>query len=69
MVGIGGGIPPKVRLGDVVKTGIAYIYCNFKKQEEQNIYDLLASVVKQLAESQSWLPESIKDLYYRHKAK
>ncbi|EHK19820.1 uncharacterized protein TRIVIDRAFT_171764 [Trichoderma virens Gv29-8] len=51
------------------KTGIAYIYCNFKKQEEQKIYDLLASVLKQLAESQSWLPESIKKLYNRHKAK
>ncbi|KAL7904030.1 ankyrin repeat-containing domain protein [Trichoderma velutinum] len=51
------------------KTGIAYIYCNFKKQEEQKIYDLLASVLKQLAESQSWLPESIKNLYNRHKAK
>lgn len=51
------------------KTGIAYIYCNFKKQEEQKIYNLLASVLKQLAESQSGLPESVKNLYDRHKAK
>lgn len=51
------------------KIGIAYIYCNFKKQEEQTIYDLLASVLKQLAESQPALPESIKHLYEHHKAK
>ncbi|KAM0252823.1 hypothetical protein ACHAQJ_007562 [Trichoderma viride] len=51
------------------KTGIAYIYCNFRKQEEQKIYDLLASVLKQLSESQPWLPESVRNLYNRHKAK
>jgi DNA replication protein DnaC len=32
--------------------GIAYIYCNFRRQEEQKIDDLLASLLKQLAESQ-----------------
>ncbi|KAL6819639.1 ankyrin repeat-containing domain protein [Trichoderma sp. SZMC 28015] len=51
------------------KIGIAYIYCNFKMQDEQKIDGLLASVLKQLAESQSCLPESIKSLYNRHKAK
>lgn len=50
------------------KVGIAYIYCNFKRQEAQKIDDLLASVLKQLAESQSRLPESVKNLYNRHKA-
>ncbi|KAL7895629.1 hypothetical protein HDV64DRAFT_257366 [Trichoderma sp. TUCIM 5745] len=49
--------------------GIAYIYCNFKKQEEQTIYNLLASVLKQLAENQSRLHESVKSLYNRHKDK
>ncbi|KAL6900373.1 hypothetical protein GGI43DRAFT_422907 [Trichoderma evansii] len=39
-------------------TGIAYIYCNFKQQEEQKIYNLLASVLKQLVKSQPYLPES-----------
>jgi ankyrin repeat protein/Cdc6-like AAA superfamily ATPase len=51
------------------KTGIAYIYCNFKRQNEQKIDDLLASVLKQLAESQSSLPGSVKDLYDQHRAK
>jgi hypothetical protein len=49
--------------------GIAYIYCNFRRRDEQKIDDLLASLLKQLAESQSSLPESVKDLYDRHKTK
>ncbi|KAL6699880.1 ankyrin repeat-containing domain protein [Trichoderma pleuroticola] len=49
------------------KIGIAYIYCSFRMRDKQNINELLASVLKQLAEGQSCLPESIKDLYNRHK--
>lgn len=50
------------------KIGIAYIYCNFRMRDKQTIDDLLASVLKQLAEGQSCLSESVKDLYNRHKA-
>jgi Cdc6-like AAA superfamily ATPase len=46
--------------------GIAYIYFNFRRQSEQKVYDLLTSLVKQLAESQASLPASVKDLYNRH---
>ena len=49
--------------------GIAYIYCNFRRQETQKIDDLLASLLKQLAESQPSLPGILKDLYNRHKTK
>ena len=49
--------------------GIAYIYCNFRRQDEQRINDLLASLLKQLAESQPSLPLTIKELYDRHKTK
>jgi hypothetical protein len=49
--------------------GIAYIYCNFQRQDEQKIDDLLANLLKQLAESQPSLPSTVKDLYDRHKAK
>jgi hypothetical protein len=48
---------------------IAYIYCNFRQKDEQKIDDLLASLLKQLAQSQSSLPGSIKDLYDRHMKK
>jgi hypothetical protein len=51
------------------KTGIAYVYCNFQRQDKQKIGGLLASVLKQLTQSLSSLPNSIKDLYDRHKAK
>jgi len=49
--------------------GIAYIYCNFRRQDEQKIDNLLASLLKQLAESQLSLPATVKELYDRHKTK
>ena len=47
--------------------GLAYIYCNFWRKDEQKAEDLLASILKQLAQCQSSLPESVKELYKRHK--
>ncbi|EXK77320.1 hypothetical protein FOQG_17970 [Fusarium oxysporum f. sp. raphani 54005] len=49
--------------------GIAYIYCNFRRQHEQKIGDLLASVLKQLTQCRSSLPDSVKRLYDWHKTK
>ncbi|ORY63953.1 uncharacterized protein BCR38DRAFT_474519 [Pseudomassariella vexata] len=49
--------------------GIAYLYCNFRRQAEHNIKDLLSSLLRQLAQTQSSLRGSVKDLYDRHKAK
>jgi hypothetical protein len=49
--------------------GIAYIYCNFRRQDEQKIDDLLASLLRQLTESQSFLPSIVKDFYEQHKKK
>jgi hypothetical protein len=49
--------------------GIAYIYCNFRRRDEQKIDDLLTSLLKQLAESQPSLPVAVKELYDRHKTK
>jgi hypothetical protein len=51
------------------KTGMAYIYCNFQRQNEQNIDHLLASVLKQLTPCQPSLPDSVKSLYDQHKTK
>ncbi|KFY69225.1 hypothetical protein V496_00421 [Pseudogymnoascus sp. VKM F-4515 (FW-2607)] len=50
-------------------TGIAYLYCNFRRQDEQNADGLLASLLKQLAQGQYPLPESVKSLYDSHKEK
>jgi hypothetical protein len=49
--------------------GIAYIYCNFRRQEEQKIDNLLASLLKQLAENQPSLPGTVKEIYDQHKTK
>lgn len=49
--------------------GIAYIYCNFRRQDKQNADDLLASLLKQLVESQPSVPDCVKDLYDLHKRK
>lgn len=48
------------------RIGIAYVYCNFQRINEQKIDDLLASLLKQLAKGSSFLPVSVKDLYDRH---
>jgi Cdc6-like AAA superfamily ATPase len=57
------------RLQNDPSTGVAYIYCNFQRQDEQKISNLLASLLKQLAESQPSLPGSVKGLYDHYVAK
>lgn len=47
--------------------GIAYLYCNFRWQDEQNVEGLLASLLKQLAHGLYPLLESVKSLYDSHK--
>ena len=48
---------------------IAYLYCNFRRQDDQKIDHLVSSLLKQLADCQQSLPNSVKDLYDRHKPK
>ncbi|KAK8851947.1 ankyrin repeat protein [Apiospora arundinis] len=47
--------------------GICYLYCNFRRSDEQKLDDLLASLLKQLAQGQSPFTDSVKDLYGRRK--
>ena len=49
--------------------GIAYVYCNFRRQNDQNAIDLLASLLKQLARSRPSLPDAVRSLYDRHGSK
>ena len=49
--------------------GIAYLYCNFRRQHEQKPTDLLLSLLKQLVQEQPSIPESVKNLYTHHKGK
>ena len=48
---------------------IAYLYCNFRRQDEQRADDLLASLLKQLSQERASLPDSVKALYKKHKDK
>lgn len=47
--------------------GVAYIYCNFRRQDKAE--DLLASLVRQLAQGQPSLPGVIRSLYARQSGK
>ncbi|RYC55361.1 hypothetical protein CHU98_g10849 [Xylaria longipes] len=46
---------------------VSYVYCHYKRQDEQTAEHLLSSLLKQLAQSQPSLPESVKQLYDQHK--
>jgi len=49
--------------------GIAYLYYNFRRQHEQRLEDVLASLLKQFIQEQHSVPDSVKTLYKRHKDK
>jgi hypothetical protein len=56
----------KISLSDD-KTGRAYLYCIYKRQDNQKSDDLLASLLGQLVARQSMVPESIRKLYDEHR--
>ena len=49
--------------------GIAYLYCNFRRLQEQKPIDLIASLLKQLVQEQPSVPKSLEGLYDCHKDK
>jgi hypothetical protein len=49
--------------------GIAYLYCNFRRQHEQKPIDLIASLLKQLLQDLSSMPDNVESLDKHHKAK
>jgi hypothetical protein len=57
------------RLQNDPSIGMAYLYCDFRRRDEQKAEDSLASLLKQLSQEQSCLPDSVKDLYDHHKDK
>lgn len=46
--------------------GIAYIYCNYKRQETQTTIDLLGAVLKQLVQERPLYGEPVTVLHNRH---
>lgn len=55
--------------GHDASVGIACIYCNFKRQADQMIDDLLASLLKGVLQGQTNLRQDVELLYQRHKSK
>jgi hypothetical protein len=49
--------------------GIAYLYCNYRQQQQQKTEDLLSSLLKQLAQEQPSVPVHVKSLYESHRTK
>lgn len=49
--------------------GIAYLYCSFSQRDEQTADNLLASLLKQLAQGRPALPDSVKSLHSRGQEK
>ncbi|KAF4968988.1 hypothetical protein FSARC_3642 [Fusarium sarcochroum] len=48
------------------KTGIAYIYCDFRRRSTQQSRNLLASILKQLCQRGTTIPASIRTMYLYH---
>lgn len=46
--------------------GVAYVYCNYKSQEEQDASSMLAAILKQLVQGRSSAIEPIERLHQRH---
>lgn len=51
------------RLKDDENIGVAYIYCDHERKNQQRTKDLLASLLKQLSRHRPRLPESVRLLY------
>ena len=49
--------------------GIAYLYCDFKLQNQQSPKTLLATLLKQLAQKQNSIPELVQTLYRKSRSK
>jgi Cdc6-like AAA superfamily ATPase len=54
------------RFHDDASVGIAYVYCNFRRADEQKAEDLLSSLLKQLSQERPSLPDSVNALYDSH---
>ncbi|KAL7799230.1 hypothetical protein V8C37DRAFT_367055 [Trichoderma ceciliae] len=52
---------------DDADKGIAYLYCDFRRQYEQKAEDLLANLLKQLAQRQAKIPENVQVLHHKYK--
>lgn len=50
-----------------INVGIAYIYYNFRRQQDQNPCDILASLLKQFSRGLDPFPRHVRDLFEEHR--
>lgn len=51
---------------DDVSVGIAYLYCDFRRHYEQKTQDLVASLLKQLIQKQTRIPDCVQAFYDKY---
>ena len=52
---------------DGTSIGIAYMYCNFLRRNDQTAYGILASLLKQLCQETASLPEVVRGFYEKYR--
>ena len=58
-----------LRLAKNEQVNVTFLYCSYKRQEDQTVEKLLAAILRQLAEQYVLTPESAENLYTSHVAK
>lgn len=58
-----------LKLAQSSSHGVAYVYCNYKAQEEQDVSSLLAAILKQLVQDRLSTVEHIEWLHQKHASK
>lgn len=68
--GVGKTILSSIVVDDLQETfytvkdvAICYFYCNYKRQDEQRLKDVIVSFLKQLSRAAAMLPECLKELF------
>lgn len=46
---------------------VAYLYCNYNRQSEQDLHQILATIVRQLFQERTLIPDAVTKLYVRHR--
>lgn len=57
------------QVSDEEKVATVYLYCDYKRQDEQTPLNLTTSVTKQLLQHQDSIPENILKIYQNHRWK
>lgn len=54
---------------DVTSVGMTYLFCNYKRQDEQDTPHFLAALSRQLLRQMDAVPGPLRDMFTKHKAR